>query len=134
MKTTNYYDTFIEVADDCPVSAGTIPPTKKKKSIAQYQYEMLIDNPYVYTSDDVFFAVFSQRNEIPEHEKAAAREAFFSRDQPCFRASPLTKSYGWGVHSDSNGKIALVDSGSEEYKRLASDPSLVHKKAMKSKK
>lgn len=133
MKTTNYYDTFIEVADDCPVSTGTIPPVKAKKSIAQYQYEMLINNPYAYTSDDVFFAVFAERNGIPEHAQVAARMAFFSKEQPCFRASPLTKSYGWGVHSDSEGRIALVDRASEEYRRLADEPGLAHRKAMKSK-
>lgn len=28
MKTTNYYDTFIEVADDCPVEAAEVPPMR----------------------------------------------------------------------------------------------------------
>ena len=36
-----------------------------------------------------------------------ARKQFFSKGQPCFRASPLTKQLGWGVHCDKNGKVAL---------------------------
>lgn len=130
--TTNYYDTFIEVADDCPLSTGTIPPVKTNKTVAQYQYEILVDNPYRFSSDDVLFMVHAQRGRIPESQWDDARAAFFAKDQPCFRASPLTKSYGWGIHCNHEGRIALVSSGTEEYARLQDDPALRHLKAMKS--
>ena len=55
MHTTNYYNTFIQVADDCPVDNAEIPPVKKPQSVAQIEYEMLVTNPYKYTSDDVLF-------------------------------------------------------------------------------
>jgi len=134
MTSTNYVDTFIEVAEDCPVTKGEIPPTnKRKKSVANLQFEMLIDHPYQYTSDDVLFTVFAMRKEFPKAEWATQRELFFSKGQPCFRASPLTKRYGWGVHSDAEGKIALYDRDSAEYHSLVADDAIVKKKAMRSK-
>ena len=36
------------------------------------------------------------------------------------RASPLPKKYGWGVHHDRAGRIALYGVESEEYRRFAS--------------
>jgi hypothetical protein len=104
--TTNYLNTFIEVADDCPATIGEIPPTKgDSKTVANIQFEMVSKNPYQYTSDDVLFQVFADKNDLTESEYKTAREQFFSKGQPCFRASPLTKRYGWGVHNDQDGKI-----------------------------
>jgi hypothetical protein len=133
IHTTNYTNTFIEVADDCPASTGAKPPIKgDSKTIANMQFDILEKNPYKYTSDDVLFQVYAERNELPKEEREKAREQFFSKGQPCFRASPLTKRYGWGVHCDANGKIALYGYGSAEYKRLSADKKLQVIKAMKS--
>jgi len=68
--------------------------------VSNLQYDIAGKNPYKYTSDDVFFRVFAERYELVLLEYKEAREKFFSKGQPCFRASPLTKRYGWGVHSD----------------------------------
>jgi hypothetical protein len=124
--TTNYYETFIGIADDCSVVRAEIPPSKEPKSIAQIEYEMVIDRPYEYTSDDVLYAANGERRGISQEE-------FFSKGQPCFRASPLTKRYGWGVHSNKEGKIALYAIESDDYKRYAEDDSLKQLKAMRSK-
>jgi Family of unknown function (DUF6157) len=133
IHTTNYQDTFIAVADDCPAIAGEVPPSKgEKKSIAMMQFEILSRNPYKFTSDEVLFEVFAQKNDLTESELAVAREQFFSKGQACFRASPLTKRYGWGVHSDANGRIAMYDSASEEYEKLMNDENIKTVKAMKS--
>lgn len=132
MKSTNYYNTFIEVAEDCAVDAAEAPPQRKNKTAATIQYELISAHPYKYTSDDVLFEVFATKNEIPDEERPAARQAFFSKGQPCLRASALTKRYGWGVHSDAEGKIALYPVESDEYARLAEDPELTHLKAMRS--
>lgn len=134
IHSTNYTDTFIEIAEDCPVSLGEIPPLKGDKlSVANMQFDMVHNNPYKYTSDDVLFQVYADRNDLTEREYEQERLQFFSKGQPCFRASPLTKRYGWGVHSNKEGKIALVGSETEEYKKLSSDKSLAVVKAMKSK-
>ncbi|WP_343701326.1 DUF6157 family protein [Chitinophaga sp.] len=134
MKTTNYINTFIEVADDCPVTAAEVPGTRgTEKTAANIQFETLIDHPYQFTSDDVLFKVYAQKNKINGSALAAEREKFFSKGQPCFRASPLTKRYGWGVHADEKGRIALYAVESAEYKKLAKDKRLQHVKAMRSK-
>lgn len=133
--TTNYFDTFIEVAEDTKVSLGTKPPPKgDKKTVAEMQYELIAEDPYKYTSDDVLFQVFANRNNVPEPEYKPAREQFFSKGQPCFRASPLTKTYGFGIHSNSEGKIAIYGMETNEYQKFVADPKIKKVKAMKSKK
>jgi hypothetical protein len=61
------------------------------------------------------------------------REKFFAKDQPCLRSSALGKRYGWGIHSDADGKVALYARESQDYQRLANDPTLKHLKAFRSK-
>ena len=122
--TTNYINTFIEIAEDCPVLAAVIPAEKKQKTTAYREYEMINGNPYKYTSDDVIY-------EIKGRGAGIGREAFFSKEQPCFRASALAKRYGWGIHSDKDGKIAIYAAGTEEYDRLSSDGNLRHLKAIR---
>jgi hypothetical protein len=134
IHTTNYTNTFIEVAEDCPVKMAEIPPVKTEKTVANLQFEMIIDNPYQFTSDDVIFHVHALRNGITGKQILKdEREKFFSKGQPCLRSSPLTKRYGWGVHFNAEGKVAIYPAESPEYKKLRKDPSLVHVKAMRSK-
>lgn len=135
MHTTNYTNTFIEIAEDCPVTTAQIPPDKSgEKTIAGLQYEIVKKNPYKFTSDDVLFQVHAMRNEITHGEMKKESENFFSKGQPCFRSSPLGKRYGWGVHNDEKGKIAIYAVESPEYKKFTKDKSLEHTKAMRSKK
>lgn len=134
IHSTNYFNTFIEIAEDTKVTCGTIPPSKSdKKTIAELQYQLISKHPYVYSSDDVLFHVFAERNELTSSELAAAKAAFFSKGQACLRASPLTKSYGFGVHSNSEGKIALFPCESDAYQQFLEDPAIKKVKAMKSK-
>lgn len=123
--TTNYTDTFITQAPDSPATAGMVPPhNPTKPTHASLQYQLLAENPYRYTSDDVFFHCYAQKQALSPGELAEARELFFSKGQPCFRASPLTRTYGWGVHSDSQGRVALYGCQTPEYQRLSTDPAL----------
>ena len=134
MHTTNYFNTFIEIAEDCPISQGDVPPLKgDKKTVANLQFEMLIDNPYKYTSDEVLFGVFAIRKEFQSYEMEEQRATYFSKGQPCFRSSPLTKRYGWGVHSNEEGKVAIFAADSEDYQRFLKDDSVKKVKAMRSK-
>ncbi len=133
VHTTNYETAFIAIADDCPTLMGEIPPMKgDKKTIAAIQFEILKKNPYKYTSDDVLFQVFAEKNDLTENELVEAREAYFSKGQACFRASPLTKRYGWGVHHNAEGKIAIYGCESEEYEKFMNDDSIKVYKAMRS--
>lgn len=132
MHSTNYTNAFIEVADDCKADVGTTPPEKKAKTVARMQYEMIYDNPYQYTSDDVIFTIYAARNGIDETEWDSARDVFFSKGQACLRSSPLGKTYGWGIHYDSESRVALYACESDDYTRLKNDTTLKHVKAMKS--
>ncbi len=135
IHTTNYYDTFIEVAEDTKVSCGTKPSFKAdKKTIAAMQYELLVNNPYKFTSDELFFQVFADRNDLTEAEYMQASEQFFSKGQPCFRSSPLTKTYGFGVHADKDGKVAIFGMETEHYEKFKQDPTLKKVKAMRTSK
>jgi Family of unknown function (DUF6157) len=134
IHSTNYFDTFIEVAEDTKADFGTVPPTKEKKTVAEMQYELVAENPYKFSSDDIFFQVFADRNDLTKAEYEKAREQFFSKGQPCFRASPLTKTYGFGIHSDKNGKVALYGMETGEYQKFLADTKIKKVKAMKSSK
>ncbi len=112
-------DTFIAVAEDCPAEAGTVPPETARPSVAALSYALLDGRPYELTSADVLFTVYADRAGIPAGERPAAREAFFAKDQACLRASPLGKRYGWGLHADAEGRLALVGRETPEYAELA---------------
>lgn len=134
IHTTNYFDTFIQAADDCPVASGQVPPLKgKEKSIATIQFELISENPYQYTSDDILFQCFALKKLLEEDLKEA-RNQFFSKGQACLRSSPLTKRYGWGMHFNDEGKIALYGKDSDAYKQFSEDKRLKITKAMRSKK
>jgi hypothetical protein len=135
IHTTIYKNTFIEVAEDCPVKSAEIPPQKgEEKTAAVIQFEMVYNNPYKFTSDDVIFQVFADKNKIKgKAQLTSEREKFYSKGQPCMRSSLLTKRYGWGVHNDAEGKVAICAVESSEYKKFAKDKSLQHTKAMRSK-
>jgi hypothetical protein len=131
--TTNYTNTFIEIAEDCPAFQAQIPPEKKEKTLANLQYEKLIKSPYQYSSDDIIFECYAIKNDISENEKENERQKFFSKGQPCLRCSPLAKKYGFGFHHNKEGKVALVAIESEEYQTLLNDSSIAKTKAMRSK-
>jgi hypothetical protein len=138
MHTTNCFNTFIQVAEDCPARTGEEPPLRAgKPTVACLQYLMIARAPYKYTSDDVIFATSAPGRELAvkamETEKQAAREAFFSRGQACMKASSLGKRFGCGVHADSKGRIALYPIESKRYQALARDPKLTQVRAMRSK-
>ena len=65
--------------------------------------------------------------------KAELWEKFFSKPMACMRTSPLARSYGWGLHFNAEGKVALVAMESAAYKRLTSDHSVEQTRAMRSK-
>jgi len=57
-----------------------------------------------------------------------------AKGQLCFRTSPLAKNYGFGIHSDNNGKVVLYGMETDKYQQLLSDPKIKKVKAMKSSK
>ena len=117
-------NTFVLIAPDCPVKAGTVPqPRGETPTIAVAQHEMLIARPYSLTLEDLMFAVHVRREGLSKADaKTLAdeiREKLFAKSYPCMRASPLPKKFGWGVHHDAKGRIALYGAETEEYQRFA---------------
>lgn len=129
---TNYANTFIEVAPDSTAVDPEAPPTRATPSVAELQHQLLSEHPYTFTSDELLFEVHVIRTGISDAERAETRDAFFAKDQACLRASPLSKRYGWGTHHDSEGRVGLVGFGTREYERLSTDATLTHRQAMRS--
>ena len=135
VHTTNYFDTFIEVADDCPAVIGQIPPVNANApSAATIQFELISQHPYAFTSDEIIFRVYAIRNDLAASDYAIAKNEFFSKGQACLRSSALAKRYGWGIHADHWGKVALIGLETDDYIKYCSDISLKKVKAMRSKK
>ncbi|AWH93740.1 DUF6157 family protein [Dietzia lutea] len=131
MHTTNYTDTLILPAPDTRAETATVPPSGKG-TVAELQYERLADTDYAWTSDDLLFDVHCARKGIPESDRAAERERFFGKGQPCLRTSPLAKTYGWALHFDADGRIALLPMDSPRVVELEADPTVTVRRAMKS--
>lgn len=123
MMEWNYYNTFIAIAPDCPVETGMVPPAKKAgRTKPGIEYELAVSSPYAYTQEELMYEVHIQHKGISEEELAARgteiRDEFFAKPKACLRASMLPKKYGWGIHFDEEGKMALVPMESPEYYRF----------------
>ena len=126
-------NTFIVIADDSGATSGRIPtPKDDKPSLARRHYDLLSEYPYTYDLDSFNFEIFCQKNDIEPDDRETHREAFFSKGHPCMRASPLTKTHGFGAHYDDEGRIAIYPVESEAYGRLANNPGLRVEMAMRS--
>ncbi len=130
--TTNYRNTFISVAEDCPATAGETPPARAVPTVARLQFDLLRADPYGRTSDEVLFAIHVLRGEIPDDRLEEARAIFFQTARPCLRTSPLARRYGWGIHHDADARVALYPRESREYLRLSQDPAIAQVLAMRS--
>jgi hypothetical protein len=134
----NYFNTFIAVAPDTSAQVGTVPVERAgKKSVAISEYELISAWPYTYTQEEVQFAVHVQRRGISPGDLKTRRaelwQEFFSKPMACMRASPLPKSYGWGLHFNPEGKVAIIAVESMEYQQLANNRAVQQTRAMRSK-
>jgi hypothetical protein len=128
----NYYDTLVEVAADCPVSAAEVPQARGgKKTKAVVEYELLVENPYTYTEEEIAFEVYAVLHAMKANW-LNERKKFLSKGHPHLRVSALAKRYGWGIHNNAEGKLALIAVDSPEYERLMRDPRTTKVKAFRS--
>ncbi|MDF2066849.1 DUF6157 family protein [Bacillus sp. Cr_A10] len=125
----SYKNTFILISEDSPVESAIIPMSRKEKpTIASIEYELIYNNPYKYTQDDVQFQTYVIKNEIESDQLDELREQFFSKPKACFRASPLVKKYGWGIHYNEEGKVSIYEMNSRPYHQfLHSDETTILK-------
>lgn len=131
-----YYDTFIAIAEDCPLTESKLPKERPKPTVAQLQYEMLADHPFEFTMEDVLFEVWFARQDFEDlapDERRAIRTEFLSAPMACLRASPLSKTHGFGFAFDSDGRVAMVPVESADYADYAARVDLAQTRAMRSK-
>ena len=133
MHSTNYSDTFIAIAEDSTAAQGVPPPEKEDNpSVASRTWRMIFEQPHVHTSDDVIFSVWADRQGIPESNRAVAREQFFSKGRACLRASDLGKKYGWGIHHDHDGRVAVYGRETDEYREFVATGEVTTLTSMRS--
>jgi hypothetical protein len=131
----SYKNTFITVSDDSNVKTALVPvPRNGKPTMASIEYELIKNNPYKYTQEDVQFISYLIRNKIDTSGQLdELREQFFAKPKACFRASPLVKKYGWGIHYDHDGKVALYEIESALYRQFLQSDDVKKLKGMRSK-
>ncbi|TDQ41076.1 DUF6157 family protein [Aureibacillus halotolerans] len=132
----NYYQTFITTSPDCRALEGTAPKVKEGKALtkARIEYDMLSAHPYSYTQEELLYQVHLHHKQIPvEEQNEQARKAFFQKSHACLRASALPKTYGWGLHFNQEGKIALYGSETNAYEEFVQDKSITKLSGMRSK-
>ena len=79
-----------------------------------------MESPYCFTYQQA-------RKEVHENRRGKTGLKLNSYDM---RRSELCKIWGWGVHADRNGKLALVGCETDEYQRLLKDSSVRKIKAL----
>lgn len=130
-----YTDTFIAVAEDCRATTGEVPAERAAgPTVAGTHYAMLAAAPGRWTQEDVLLASSPQvrGRHLDKSELGRLREEYFRRPRACLRASPLPRTFGWGLHYDADGRITLHAVDSPEYAQLGSDASLTPLRAMRS--
>ncbi|MGH9675845.1 MAG: DUF6157 family protein, partial [Candidatus Acidiferrum sp.] len=94
-------------------------------------------HPYTFTRNELIFEIYARRNNLSAKElkerAAEIRAELFKKPHPCMRASPLPKTYGWGVHHNEKGRIAIFAVDSGEYAKLSKSNDTTVLKATRSK-
>ncbi|MFY0804666.1 DUF6157 family protein [Peribacillus frigoritolerans] len=130
----SYKNTLITISEDSKVSSAKVPVIRNEKpTIAYIEHDLINNNPYKFTQEDVQFKTYLIKNQMESKNAAQLREQFFSKSKACFRASPLVKNYGWGIHYNNQGKVAIYDVNSEMYNQLLKQDDITKLKGMRSK-
>ena len=115
MENVDYTSTFITVAPDTSAVAGVEP---SGTTIAATTFSLIASSPYALRSSDVIFQVWASRHDV-DPSSADEWATFYSRSHACLRSSDLGKRYGWGIHADADGRLAVYAVGSDAYDSLA---------------
>ncbi|MEM5532434.1 DUF6157 family protein [Pseudoalteromonas arctica] len=105
---------LILISPDSKTEVASIPP--EGKTVTRIAYEVLIENPYLYTEQEFMREVHIVRRKCSN----------LKINKYSIKRSDLLKKFGWGVHKDSNGKMALVAVDSDHYRRLSKEISTVY--------
>jgi len=100
---------LILVAEDSPAVESIVPHAKSPKTVDRIVFEILNEYPYQYSEIELFIEVHINKRKRPD----------LKIDTYKIKRSPLLQKYGWGIHRNTAGKLALVPVNSEEYIHLS---------------
>jgi hypothetical protein len=121
MEAVDDTDTFNTVAPDTLATHGVVPAARNSgPTVAPATYELVGPHPYRFRSSEVIFTVWADHQASPEAERGDVWVACFAKPRACLRSSDLGKPFGWGIHADEHGRIALHGLGVPRYEVLAS--------------
>lgn len=104
-----YQEELIEIAEDCPADHAVEPPNDRpSKTRARIAYEILSEHPYQYTEIEFFHEL-----DVVRRNKPNAKIESYQ-----IKRSPLAQTYGWGIHRNQQGELALVAMESNRYREL----------------
>ena len=112
---------LILVAEDSKVDKAFKPHKSNPKTIARITFEVLIENPYKYTEEELRIEVHVVRRKRKD----------LKLDSYNIKRSPLLQKYGWGIHRDQDGKLALISVNSDKYNNLKNTIKTVHSYRMR---
>ena len=119
MENVDYTSTFIAVAPDTAAVAGVPPaPRGDAPTVASATYDLIASAPYELRSSDVIFRVWAGRHGVST-DSPDEWASFYATPRACLRSSDLGKRYGWGIHADADGRLAVYAVGSSDYDALA---------------
>lgn len=113
----SYTNAFITLAPDCPITVGQVP--RQPMSIAGLEHALLLGFPYRYTSPDLIFEVQQRHKNVQDAELPAFRAWLLAKLRPCMRLSMLPKRWGWGIHFDELGRMAIYGAETSDYRHFA---------------
>jgi hypothetical protein len=103
---------LITVSEDYP-SKKSKQPLREGTAI-KLLHDVLEANPYKYTEREYFHHV----------HHVLRKRTDLKIDEYKIRRSDLVKKYGYGIHTNAEGKIAMVPCESTKYKMLLEDESI----------
>jgi len=126
-----YINSFITASEDSGTFHSVVPqPHGERIPLHLIQYNLLVHHPYYYDHNSLIFEVYliqkGKSADMAQDERKQLWDELFSKNHPCMRNSLLVTKYGFGVHYNHDGKMALYPIESNEYKQWAADPA-IHK-------
>lgn len=120
VASTSPLEELIEVAADSSATRSEEPHDGgTAKTIARISYEVLTESPYKFSEREFYHEVHVVRRKRPD-----LRIKNYN-----IKRSPLVKNYGWGIHRNSDGKLALIARESNRYEDLFANPLVKKTKA-----
>ncbi len=74
----SYKNTLITISEDSKATSAIVPVTRNgKPTIASIEYDLIKNNPYKFTQEDVQFKTYLIKNQIEEENTDELRKQFF---------------------------------------------------------